>query len=149
MKNYEKGLSTGKLTRRDSASWHPKSWVVGLQWGDAATAFDWNQLQTRRALVGTVGTEPVLLTIAPNDVSFRAWSRRVDGKTLTFSCANRQLVDQQTGSVWTWRGTCVAGTLKGHQLAFIPQAYQEFWHSWRSFHPQTKRALAVADRPTS
>lgn len=28
MKNYEKGLSKGKLTRYDSASWQRKSWVV-------------------------------------------------------------------------------------------------------------------------
>lgn len=141
MKNYEKGLSKGELTRRDSASWQPKSWVVGIERGEAATAFDWNQLQARRILSGNVGAEPVLLTMAPDSVSFGAWSRQVDGKTRTFACANRQLTDQETGSVWTWRGTCVAGALRGRQLTTIPKTYQEFWHSWRSFHPQTRQAL--------
>ncbi len=149
MKNYEKGLSKGELTRRDSASWQPKSWVVGVEWGGAATAFDWNQLQISRVLSGTVGTEPVLLTIAPDSVSFGAWSRRVNGKTRTFACANRQLTDHETGSVWTWRGTCVAGALRGCQLALIPKAYQEFWHSWRSFHPQTRQALEVSNQTAS
>ncbi|MBK8521794.1 MAG: DUF3179 domain-containing protein [Chitinophagaceae bacterium] len=33
-------------------------------------------------------------------------------------------------------GKCVEGILKGNRPAVI-QAYQEFWHSWQTFHPKT------------
>ena len=139
MKNYEKGLSKGKLTRRDSASWQPKSWVIGVEKAGFSKAYDWNELVEKRILSDVVGNEPMLLAIAPDNISFGACSRRVGVQTLTFNYANRQLTDQETKSVWTWRGHCVAGPLMGKRLNAIPKAYQEFWHSWRSFHPDTKR----------
>ncbi|QDK78194.1 DUF3179 domain-containing protein [Spirosoma sp. KCTC 42546] len=139
MKKYDRGLSKGKLTRRDSASWKPKSWVIGVEKVGFSKAYDWNKLQTKRILNDVVGNEPLVLTMAPDSVSFGVWSRRVGVQTLNFQYANRQLTDQETKSVWTWRGHCVAGPLLGKRLAAIPKAHQEFWHSWRTFHPDTRR----------
>ncbi|WP_332369628.1 DUF3179 domain-containing (seleno)protein [Spirosoma telluris] len=69
------------------------------------------------------------------------WSLESAGgvQTLTFQYANRKLTDQETGSTWTWRGHCIAGSLTGRRLNPIPKAHQEFWHSWRSFHPDTEQ----------
>ncbi|GAB4028378.1 DUF3179 domain-containing (seleno)protein [Spirosoma gilvum] len=139
MRTYDKGLSKGKLTRRDSASWHPKSWVIGVEHAGLSKAYDWNQLQNSRMVNDVVGGEPILLAMSPDSASFGAWSRRMGVQTLTFHYANRQLTDQETKSVWTWRGHCTAGPLKGRRLAAMPKAYQEFWHSWRSFHPETQQ----------
>ena len=50
MKKYDRGLSKGKLTRRDSASWKPKSWVIGVEKAGFPKAYDWNQLETSRIL---------------------------------------------------------------------------------------------------
>jgi hypothetical protein len=44
--------------------------------------------------------------------------------------------DLNTQSVWQPKGSCIDGPLKGAQLQPV-QAYQEFWHSWRTFHPAT------------
>ena len=137
MKNYDRGLSKGKLTRRDSASWKPKSWVVGVEQAGFTKAYDWNTLQAKRVMSDILGGEPIVLAMSPDSVSFGAWSRRVGIQTLDFHYANRQLSDIQTHSVWNWRGRCLAGPLAGRQLAAVPRAYQEFWHSWRSFHPNT------------
>ncbi len=139
MKNYERGLSKGKLTRRDSASWKPKSWVVGVVVADLAKAYDWNELQKQRALNDVVSSEPILVTMASDNVSFGVWNRRIEGRTLTFRYVTRQLLDNETGSIWTWRGHCINGPLKGTKLAPIRKAYQEFWHSWRSFHPTSSK----------
>lgn len=139
MKTYDKGLSKGKLTRRDSASWQPKSWIIGVERANAAKAYDWNQLQTTRVLSDIVGGEPILLTMAPDSASFGVWSRRAGEKVLNFQYADKRLTDLETHSVWTWRGHCVAGPLKGRWLASMPKSSQEFWHSWQSFHPQTER----------
>lgn len=139
MKNYDRGLSKGKLTRRDSASWQPKSWVIGVERAGFTKAYDWNQLQTKRILNDVVGGEPLLLTMSPDSASFGAWSRRVGVQTLNFQYAGRQLTDLETHSVWTWRGHCISGSLAGRRLASMPKAHQEFWHSWRSFHPTTEQ----------
>ncbi|QHV97982.1 DUF3179 domain-containing (seleno)protein [Spirosoma endbachense] len=139
MKTYDRGLSKGKLTRRDSGSWQPKSWVIGIERAGFTQAYDWNQLQTNRILSDVVGGEPLLLAMAPDSVSFGAWSRRLGVQTLNFQYTNKRLTDLETHSVWTWRGHCIAGPLVGQRLAPIPKAYQEFWHSWRSFHPNTRQ----------
>lgn len=139
MKNYERGRSEGKLTRRDSASWQPKSWVVGVQQAGFAKAYDWNQLHSERILNDVLGGEPIVLALSSDNVSFGVYSRHLGERTLTFRYANGHLTDRETGSVWTWRGRCVAGPLRGRQLAPIPKAYQEFWHSWQSFHPETAK----------
>ena len=139
MQTYDRGLSKGKLTRRDSASWQPKSWIIGVERAGFAKAYDWNEVQTGRVLNDVVGGEPLMLAMAPDSVSFGVWSRRVGVQTLDFRYTNRQLTDLQTHSVWTWRGHCVAGPLAGRRLAVIPKASQEFWHSWQSFHPESER----------
>lgn len=139
MKSYENGLSKGKLTRRDSASWQPKSWIIGVEHAGITKAYDWNMLETKRILNDTIGGSPILLTMATDSISFGVWNRQAGAQTLSFQYANRQLTDIETKSIWTWRGKCVAGPLVGRRLDALPKAYQEFWHSWRSFHPNTSR----------
>ncbi len=132
---YDLGVGRGKLTRRDSVSWKPKSWVLGVVAGQAAKAFDWNELVKKRVINGQVGTEPVLLAMAPDQLSFGTWSRTVQQKTLTFSPgADGQFTDHETNSFWSRQGIAVSGSLSGQRLTPV-RGYQEFWHSWQSFHP--------------
>ena len=131
---YDSGTRRSKLTGRDSASWKPKSWVVGVVAGGSSKAFDWNELVKKKVINGGVGTQSVVLTIAPDNKSFRVFSRAVAGRTLTFlSVSDGQFTDRETGSSWSRAGRATAGPMAGQQLASV-RAYQEFWHSWRSFH---------------
>lgn len=134
---YDLGVRRGKLTGRDSASWHTKSWVVGLANKQAAIAVDWNALVKKRVVNTRLGGQPVLLTLAPDGLTYRAFDRIVAGRALTFTpLTDGQFTDRETQTVWSKAGRATAGTLAGHQLAYVP-AHQEFWHSWRSFHPNT------------
>ena len=136
---YDSGTRRSKLTGRDSASWKPKSWVVGVVAGGSSKAFDWNELVKKKVINGGVGTQSVVLTIAPDNKSFRVFSRAVAGRTLTFlSISDGQFTDRETGSSWSRAGRATAGPMAGQQLASV-RAYQEFWHSWRSFHPQAEQ----------
>ena len=131
---YDLGTRRSKLTGRDSASWKPKSWVVGVVAGGSSKAFDWNELVKKKVINGGVGTQSVVLMIAPDNKSFRVFSRAVAGRTLTFlSVSDGQFTDRETGSSWSRAGRATAGPMAGQQLASV-RAYQEFWHSWRSFH---------------
>jgi len=142
---YDTGVRRGKLTGRDSASWQNKSWVVGVQVARAAKAYDWNELVRQGVINDAVGGQAVVLLLAPDQMSFGVWNRTVGDRTLTFKPASGgQFTDQETGTTWNRQGLAVKGPLAGQRLQAV-RAYQEFWHSWRSFHPQTERKLGAID----
>jgi hypothetical protein len=65
-----------------------------------------------------------------------AFSRRVDGRPLTFHTRGGRVTDQQTGSSWDQFGRAVAGPLTGSRLAPVT-AMDSFWFDWAAFHPDT------------
>jgi hypothetical protein len=131
---YDKGLTPGSLEKRDSSSWAFKSWVVGVKTEKGEKAYDWNRLVQERTINDAVGGYPVLLALEPDSTTFHAW-RRGD---LFFQQQGAQLLDTNTRSVWNLQGVCVSGPMAGKRLQALP-AYQEFWHSWKQFHPGTAR----------
>ncbi|MDB5239805.1 MAG: hypothetical protein JWP57_430 [Spirosoma sp.] len=131
MSNYERGKGNSELTRRDSLSWHDKSWVVGIRAGDQARAYDWNRLKRERLIHDTLGGKPILLVLAPDNRSFFAFQRP--------SPSDRFALQHDTLTT-----TGKRYTLRGHSLSpgtDLPRlsASQEFWHSWQTFHPATGR----------
>jgi hypothetical protein len=65
----------------------------------------------------------------------------MNGQILHFiKTGSDQLQDINTQSFWSEDGICIQGSLKGDKLKPI-QASQEFWHSWQTFHPYTKKYL--------
>jgi hypothetical protein len=138
--DYDKGTIKGGLEKRDSASWKAKSWVIGVLANHHAKAYDWTSLPTW-PINDTIGQIPVI--ILRNDSNFHTWSRTVSGQTLSFvavksAACSQCMSDTLTHTIWTNDGLCVAGPLKGQQLQPL-QSYQEFWHSWRHFHPTTTK----------
>jgi hypothetical protein len=140
LKDYDEGKTEGKLEKHDTASWHDKSWVVGVSFGLSATAYDWNDLVKKRVINDKVGGCPVVIVLEDDSVSFHAFNRIVQRDTLTFSYdeKNKAVVDQENHK-WSWSGlNSDSDSTKSMKLNFV-QAYQEYWHSWRTFHPQTKK----------
>ena len=140
LKGYDSGTIRGSLEKRDSASWKPKSWVVGVRSGNSTKAYDWNDLTHTGLITDTIGSRPVLLVLGSDGQTFHVWDRNVKGQVLQFERAPDQqtmLRDSNTGSLW-FEGKCLVGTLKGEKLQPI-QSYQEFWHSWSNFHPATTK----------
>ncbi len=138
LSDYDEGKRKGRLERKDSLSWKDKSWIVGVQIGMDSRAYDWNDLQRLRTINDVVDGVPILVTLNTDSISFHSFNRVVDGDTLSFSLSNssRNLMDAKTNSLWNWKGQCVSGPFKGKVLRPV-QSYQEYWHSWRTFRPQT------------
>ena len=129
------------MTRRDSLSWQRKSWVVGIVQNRSAKAYDWNGLLRTKVVNDVIGDNPIVLSISTDSASFYAWNRKLDGQVLTFDrLADGTLQDRETKSVWNKLGVSTAGPSVGKRLQPV-QAYQEFWHSWQTFHPSTAKAL--------
>ena len=140
LRGYDEGNIDGSLEKRDTASWEFKSWVVGLSLNGRSKAYDWNTLVRDRVIRDTLGHTDLLLTIEPNNLTFHVFSLP-DSLDLRYDPVAGQLVDQlASGSSWSLGGECLDGPQKGQRLAAV-QAYQEFWHSWRTFHPGTIRVL--------
>jgi hypothetical protein len=130
-RDYENGKG-GELTGTNANSWQDKSWVVGISAGDSAKAFDWNKLKSERIINDEVGKTPVVLFLAADDKSFFAFER--PNKETIFEINDDKLFGGQSAYDMTGKSlNSSSGSLKKIN------AYQEFWHSWRSFHPNTEK----------
>jgi len=129
---FERGISTGDLTRTDRSPWQDKSWVVGIRVGGVSKAYDWRRLTQERAINDRIGEVPVVLVLGADRTSFAAFERPDAGWVFTVK-----------GDVLSANGRSF--DLSGRDLASPDQRlksvnpHQEFWHSWRAFHPDTLR----------
>lgn len=138
MATYDKGNGKSSLTKRDSLSWEPKSWVVGVTYNHTSKAYDWNVLIKNKIIQDSLPGLPVLITLEEDTATFHVFDRTVKGRVLSFTKSGNEQVMDNTKSTWNMNGKCIDGELKGEKMQNI-QAYQEFWHSWNTFHPETMR----------
>ncbi len=123
LKDYDEGTMVSSLEGRDTASWQAKSWVVGTMHKGLSRAYDWNYLMRTGSIIDTLAGDSILISV--NGVDFN--SRRIAAHWL-----NTEYPAFSTASYHDGKGS--------HSLkeATLP-VYQEFWHSWRTFHPNTTR----------
>jgi len=132
--NFDEGKTKDGLPKRDSVSWRDKSWVVGIQIGMEPRAYDWIELLQQKVINDKVGSTSLIVALEQDSATFHVWQRP---DSLIFSVSESDtLVDDKTSSKWDWNGKCVEGKLVGKSLENI-QSYQEYWHSWKTFRPQT------------
>jgi hypothetical protein len=138
MDSYDKGISRGDLTKRDTASWKNKSWILGIQDGANAKTYDWNQLTKQRIIQDSLPNNPIVILLESDTASFHAYSSVINNEILIFRIKQDSIWDVNTGSKWSYEGVCMDGKLKGKVLKSV-RCYQEFLHSWEFFHPQSIR----------
>ncbi|QRR00282.1 DUF3179 domain-containing (seleno)protein [Dyadobacter sandarakinus] len=131
MSRYETGRGQSHLTLTDTLSWKDKSWIVGIQTKDGARAFDWNRLKKERSINATVGSTPVALVLAADDKSFFAFER-----SRQYAVSLRKDTIFYQNEAYNLLGKPLSGNTGALKQI---NAYQEFWHSWRTFHPGTLR----------
>lgn len=127
--DYETGMSRSALTGTDTVSWKDKAWVVGVTENGESVAYDWNRLKRERVINDVVGGKPILVALASDTVSFVAYAR--PDSASRFTIRNDSLVG--AGAVFDLSGRAAAS-----QLSKVSGS-QEFWHSWRTFQPTTRK----------
>ena len=138
MDSYDKGKSKSDLTKRDTASWQFKSWVLGINMGEMVKTYDWNYLEKNKIIQDSLPSLPLLILLENDSASFHAYNRTVNNMSLQFQKMNDSIVDTYTQSLWNMDGICIDGKLKGLSLTTIA-SYQEYLHSWEYFHPKSIR----------
>jgi hypothetical protein len=127
---YEDGTSRDNLTGTDSLSWKDKSWVIGIKAGNETKAYDWNKLKAERIIYDNLNKKPLVLVLSKDDKSFFAFETPANEKVVL---QNDTLLLGNKHFTINGRGIDTAYSLKP---VF---ASQEFWHSWETFNPGTKR----------
>jgi hypothetical protein len=128
---YEFGLSKSKLTRTDSVSWNEKSWVIGIRINNKSKAYDWNDLKSQKIIHDSFNEIPLVIVLSHDGQSFKAFLRE-ENTVINEILPNDLLV--------TNRDTLdfLGVHLRTKEQVLVPLlAYQEFWHSWRTFNPTT------------
>jgi hypothetical protein len=129
---YERGKSKSDLTRTDSLSWQDKSWVIGIELNGASKAYDWIEVKSKRIVNDKIGNTPVVIAISDDNQSFTAFERPADAAE--FLIRNDSLFSDNV--TYNFSGKDFTGTAQPLKRV---KAYQEFWHSWRTFHPETEQ----------
>lgn len=127
--DYETGASRSALTGTDTISWNDKAWVVGITQNGESVAYDWNRLKRDRVINDVIGATPVVIALATDGASFVAYTRPDTANR--FVVRNDSLVG--AGEVYDFSGRAAKGRLTRLK------ASQEFWHSWRTFQPNTRK----------
>ena len=128
---FESGKSTSELTGTDSLSWKDKSWVIGVKVGKEKKAYDWNELKAKRIINDKLNDKNIVVVLAQDDKSFFAFEN--------LDAANNFTIHNDTLILGNLQYT-INGKAIGNNAALKPlPAYQEFWHSWRTFNPDTKK----------
>jgi hypothetical protein len=128
--DFEQGKSKSRLIRTDSISWGKKSWVIGVQVGSDSKVFDWNYLKKQRIINDKIGKTPVTIALSADKQSFTAFERPAD--SIYFSIQNDTLF--AGGSTYDFSGKGLGKYTPELRRIY---AYQEFWHSWNTFHPES------------
>lgn len=130
----------------------PVERVLTIETASEAVAYPYTTLEEVQVVNDTVDNTEVVVfweagtssaldtgTIADGrDVgSANAYNRELDGQTLTFALEDGAIVDEETGSTWSARGTAIDGELEGAQLEPVV-AINHFWFSWAAFKPETR-----------
>jgi hypothetical protein len=105
-----------------------------------ARAYPFDALLRQNPIVDEVGGVPIIITLAEDKKSVRAFDRRVDARKLEFfQKANSsvwRLVDAETASEWEFTGKAVAGSMTGKELKKIP-VLNDYWFDWKAYNPKT------------
>ncbi|MDI9312689.1 MAG: DUF3179 domain-containing (seleno)protein [Limnohabitans sp.] len=126
---FELGKSKGNLTKTDTMSWKPKSWVVGIIINKNSKAYDWQYLTKVRIINDTFNNSKICIALATDHKSFIAFNNPFSNdfylRSDTLFCEN---------DTYNFLGE----NLKMPSDKLMPiAAYQEFWHSWKNFQPNT------------
>ncbi len=129
MSIFEAGKYYGRLTKKDTISGNPKSWVLWLKGDKESKMVDWNLLVKNKIIKGKLDYKPYFLILCDDLKSFAAFYSEVDhtdiqinGDTIYYSNSAYRL----DGRPFNLNNTV---------LKRIP-VYQENLHTVNTFHPE-------------
>jgi hypothetical protein len=119
----------------------PRTQIIGIKIGSIAKAYPLSTIQKEAPIMDYIAGTAVMVVVAEDKKSVRAFERRIEGQVLEFFARpNSQafrLVDAQTGSDWDFTGKAVKGKHTGQKLRQI-YSLNDYWFDWKAYNPDTE-----------
>jgi len=130
----------------------PLERVVTVSIGGEDAAYPFRTLEQARVVNDAVGGMPIVVIFEKGVTSAldrssiadsrdigtaTVFSRRLDGRTLSFALQAGRVADRETRSTWSLLGQATGGPLRGKTLTPVVSG-QHFWFSWAVFRPTTR-----------
>ena len=109
---------------------------LGIEVRNVSKFYPLKSLEEEMLINDDVNDWPILIIQDPIADTPRIFKRTVQKRVLTFFLKDKQLLDNQTHSVWNMKGEAIGGELKGTKLD-QPVYTQVYWYSWAAFYPDT------------
>ncbi len=117
----------------------PRDLMLGIQAFGATRAFPYDDVVKQKLVRDRVGSEPVILVVGPDNQSVRAFRARLAGVRVTpefYRNDDGTMMDDATGSHWSFQGCATDGKAKGSCLESI-YVIKDYWFDWRNYNPNT------------
>lgn len=130
----------------------PLQKVIGVRIKDQKKAYPYPVSQREEVINDELADEPIVvfhiegarsaldapeISNSRKDGSTGAFSRTVNGETLTFSYDGSSIKDRETNSTWNVTGEAVSGPMEGEKLE--PLVFGDYFaFAWLVFWPETK-----------
>src|SRR5438034_150455 len=103
--------------------------VNGGKAGGGKKVYQLAYLRGRGVVNDTLGTSPIVILFRVEEGSYAglAFSRVVNGQTLTFTRTPEGPVDEETKSRWSMEGKAISGPLEGTELDYVSCHVSEFY----------------------
>ena len=122
------------------ASLPPRTLVVGITLHGKSKAYPFDLLLKQNPVLDDIAGTPIVIVVAEDGKSVRAFERQLDGRKLEFfidpAQPSRNFVDAETASKWDFTGNAISGELKGRQLNKIA-VLNDYWFDWKTYNPAT------------
>jgi hypothetical protein len=119
-----------------------KEFVIGLTLDTVAAAYPYRHLSRQPLVNDLVAGRPLVVVFSASSATGVVFSRKLSGRTLTFTNLRREgkdLVMDDVESKSTWRalsGEAIRGRLARSRLDQLPSTVG-FWFAWKGFYPET------------
>jgi hypothetical protein len=123
----------------------PRSLIVGILIDGKAKAYPFSAIEKQSPILDTLGGRDIVILLADDGKSVRAFERNVNGQKLEFlkNADSNELIDAETASVWDFTGKAANGPLAGTELKKIP-VLKDYWFDWKIYNPETELYLLGA-----
>ncbi len=135
----EVGKMPVKISGELDKTLEPRTLIVGVEIGGKTKAYPFSAIEKQSPILDTIGGKDIVIFLADDKKSVRAFERELDSKVLEFLLKpdTKEIVDAETASVWDFSGKAISGELTGKQLKKVT-VLKDYWFDWKTYHADTQ-----------
>jgi hypothetical protein len=117
----------------------PREVVIGVNVNGKPKAYPLAVLAKTSPVLDTVGGVPLVLVVAADGRSVRAFEARLDGRDLPLFAkpgSSPPVLFDEGGTEWSFAGEAVSGPHAGRRLQKV-FALKDYWFDWKAYNPGT------------